>query len=114
MFQVSPSVLTVEECSNKEYTFSLMPTIPVAKMIYADHLKIGFFLPPKILLQNSDCYVEIREKQTVTVRVIAQCTNGIKQATKIDKVIIPQIRNTHSGFWRLHMYLPAILVSPFL
>ena len=112
LFQVSPSVLNIEECSNNEYTFSITPTIPVGTL-FADHLEIGFFLPPKILLQNTKCNVEIRDKQTVTVRVIAQCTNGIKDATKIDKVVIPEIRNTHSGFWNRDMHFPAVWVIPF-
>ena len=118
LFQVSPSVLTVEECSDKEYTFSITPTIPVGTMPHTDHLKIGFFVSlfgaPKILLQNTNCNVEIRNTQTVTVRVIAQCTNSIKEATKIDEVIIPKIRNTHSGFWNRDMHLPAVWVIRFL
>ena len=89
----------------------MTPTIPVAKMPHAEYLKINFFLPPGILLRKDDCYVEIRDNQTVTVRVIAECTNQNGKPTKIDKVIIPQIRNAHSAFWRPHMYLPAILVS---
>ena len=91
----------------------MTPTIPVAEMPWAKHLKVSFFLPPGILLKNGNCYVEIKKKQTVTVGVIAQCTNKKNEATKFDKVIIPQIRNVHSGFWRLHMYLPAVLVRPF-
>ena len=105
--------MTVEECSNNEYTFSITPTIPVGTMPHTDHLKISFFLPPRILLQNSNCNVEIRDKQTVTVRVIAQCTDSTKQATNIDKVIIPEIRDPHSGFWNRDIHLPAVWVSPF-
>lgn len=111
MFQVSPSVLTVQECSNNEYTFSITPTIPVGTAL-ADNLKISFLLPPRILLQNTNCIVEIRNKQTVTVRVIAKCTDSTKQATNIDKVIIPEITDLHSAFWYRDIHLPAVWVSP--
>ena len=114
-FQVSPSVLAVEECSEKEYNFSLTPTIPVgnSRFLQVDYLTICFFSPPGILIvANNNCSVKIKDKQTVTVRVIAQCTNGIKGATKVDKVIIPEIKDFHSVFWR-KMYLPPVWVIPF-
>ena len=40
----------------------MTPTIPVAEMPYAKHLKVSFFLPPGILLKNGNCYVEIKKK----------------------------------------------------
>ena len=61
----------------------------------------------------TNCSVEIRHKQTVTVRVIAQCTNKIEEVTHADKVVIPEIRNTHSPFWNRETHLPPVWVMPF-
>ena len=109
--QVSPSVLTVEECSTKEYTFSLTPTIPVVKSPHTDkYLKISFYLPPNI--QMKQCHVELRDTKTESVRVIAKCTNSQTPASKIDKVIMPEIRDTHSEFWTKGTHLPAVWVRP--
>ena len=114
-FQVSPSVLAVEECSDKEYKFSLTPTIPLGNSTFqrhVDYLTICFFNPPGILIDANNCRVKIKDKQTVTVRVIVQCTNGIKGPTKVDKVIIPEIRDFHSLFWNTEMHLPPVWVIP--
>ena len=109
--QVSPSVLTVEDCSAKEYRFSLTPTIPVAMSPHTgNYLEISFYLPPNIQMQQ--CIVELRDKKNVSVRVIAQCTNSKKPASKIDKVIVPEIRGTHSMFWNRDMHLPGVWVRP--
>ena len=108
--QVSPSLLTVEECSAKEYTFSLTPTIPVAKSQTGNYLNISFYLPPNI--QMKQCNVELKDTETKSVRVIARCTNSKKPASKIDKVIMPEIRDTHSEFWSKGTHLPAVWVRP--
>lgn len=103
--------MPIEECSAKEYRFSLTPTIPVAVSPFGeDYLKIRFYLPPNI--QMKQCNVELRDKKTVSVRVIAKCTDENKKASKIDKVIIPEIGDFHSLFWRRDIHLPAVWVRP--
>ena len=91
----------------------MTPTIPVANLSHFDYLDIGFLTPLGILIDLNNCSVKIRDKQTVTVRVIAQCTNRIKGPTKADKVIIPVIKNTHSLFWSRELHLPPVWVIPF-
>ena len=77
------------------------------------YLRISFWLPSGIELDNSDCEVEMKDLQPITVRVIARCTTTV-QATGFDKVIIPRIEDIHSVFWNRDFHLPSIVVSHLL
>ena len=77
------------------------------------YLKISFWLPNGIELDNTDCEVEMKDLQPISVRVIARCTTTV-QATGIDKVIIPKVEDVHSAFWNRDFHLPSILVSTIL
>jgi len=110
--KVKPTILKITECSNEEKTFQITPTIPIGESPWTPggYLNISFSLPRGIQLVNTeDCKVEMKNRETVTIRVIARCST-IRGTN--NKVIIPKIVDYHSLFWNpAQVDLPSIWVS---
>ena len=74
-------------------------------------MNISFWLPEGLSLKHEHCAVGVEGTKEVSVDVIAQCADFGETTTK---VIVPEIHDYHSIFWRgKRFHLPKILVRLF-
>lgn len=102
--------ITHVTCGLSISTITITPTIPARQN--DDNLwpKISFWLPSEIqLLDQSQCDIELRGTQNITLRIKATCP-AIGAGGGL-KAIIPYIANVHSRVWNTRVNLPTIWVS---
>ena len=108
--------MTVASCNLSTEEITITPTIPVRKHKNRGVPKIRFWMPPDVVLADSQasCNMKLKEgTQSITVKIKAVCKQGV--VTEGLQPITPVLSYKNSNFWHPRkVHLPTIWVCIFI